>query len=35
LKYKELSRMDENEMEDDSPERDEAFYSRFVHLGSI
>ena len=33
LKYKELSRMDE--MEDDSPERDEAFYSRFGHLGSI
>ena len=25
----------ENEMEDDSPERDEAFYSRFGHLGSI
>ena len=35
LKYKELSRMDENPMEDDSQERDEAFLSRFGHLGSI
>jgi hypothetical protein len=34
LKYKEFSRM-ENVMENDSPERDEAFYSRFGHLGSI
>jgi hypothetical protein len=25
----------ENVMEDNSPERDEAFYARFGHLGSI
>jgi hypothetical protein len=35
LKYKALSRMDENPMEDASQERDEAFYERFNHLGSI